>query len=712
MSIRFGRVTKQRAADNRSKSSQFASRVFDRLQIERLPKKVASNWLSVLDGTDTIEKENLDLIAQALKKWAQQFGATHYAHWFQPLRTCAAEKHDSFLTWNGSFSKVIEELHGFDLFQTETDASSFPSGGLCSACSARGLVIWDPTSLPFLWEDPDGLTLYIPSLFLSWKGHSLDYKTPLLRSEQKISKEASRLLKMAKIEAKRVFSTLGPEQEYFAIDRDFYFSRPDLLLTGRTIYGRGPAKGQEMQDHYFASIPPRILAFMQDFEETAEMLGIPLKTRHNEVAPAQYEISPLYEPTCVSADHNLLLMEIMRKKAEQHGLACLFHEKPFAHLNGSGKHCNWSVATDCGFNFLDLHGNRFVFLVFLAAVLRGVYENAALLRVSIGSATNDCRLGGAEAPPPILSVYLGEELEKAIEKIIHHREMDSAEKSFIDLGLDQILPFSPALSDRNRTSFFAFTGNKFEFRAVGASQNVAWPLTILNSIVADSLHLILDEIEDARSQHPQEDLLVSALPVLKKHFKLAEPILFNGDNYSLEWQEEAKRRGLPNFIKSFHAFSVLRDPKIERVLQGVLSPDELKCRVEILFERYAKQINVECNLMIEIFRTQILPASLKYQSKWAKSVERISNLKIRHDSQQTRLEELSEHLNVAIEAVDQLESIKNQMQGLGWEAAAEGFCELALPMMETVRKKVDQLEETVSDELWPLPKYRDLLFIQ
>ncbi len=704
----------QRTVSARSKSSlSFGGRVFGRLQIEQcLPKKAAANWLAAMDGEAAIDSQYLDVFAEALKNWALRHKATHYTHYFQPLRAGSAEKHDSFLTWKGSHGGAIDQLSGSELFQGETDASSFPSGGLRSTWAARGYTVWNPATPPFLWEDADGLTLCIPALFLSWKGHSLDYKIPLLRSEEKISAAAQRLLKIAGAPARRVFSTLGPEQEYFAIDRGFYNLRPDLMLAGRTVYGARPSKGQEMEDHYFASVDPRILAFMRDFEEAALLLGIPVKTRHNEVAPAQHEMTPLFEAAGVASDHNLLLMELMSQKAKRHDLACLFHEKPFAKVNGSGKHCNWSLATDSGRNLLEPKDNHFVFLVLLAAVLRAVHEHSALLRASIGSATNDHRLGGSEAPPTILSVYLGEELERVVEKIIHHHETDPAARRSIDLGLSLIPPIPSASSDRNRTAFFAFTGNKLEFRAVGSSQHVAWPMTVVHCIVADSLHLILDEIEDAIKGHPKQDRLTAAWPVLQKHFKAAENVLYSGNNYSSEWKEEAARRGLPNIPKSFHAFSILRDPKTERVFHGVLSPDELGCRIEVLYEQYAKQMNIECNLMIELFRTQILPAAIQYQSQWAKSIARIADLKIMNDPQRKHLEILSEEINGAIKAVDELEQIKKQAQGLGWEALAKVFCELVEPRMEKARLAVDLLEGSVDDALWPLPKYRELLFLR
>ena len=696
-----------------SHSKPFGQNVFGKIQIKQnLPKKIAVNWLAAMDGFEVIDRNHLNSIAAALKKWAIGKGATHYSHWFQPLTGRCSEKHNSFLAWKGTSGNTIEDLDAKQFLQGETDASSLPNGGLRKTASGRGYTIWDPTTPAFLWENVDGVTLCIPALFLSWTGEALDSKIPLLRSEQKLTEVVCRLLKMSGKPAKRVFSTLGPEQEYFLIDRSFFNLRPDLVLSGRTVFGARPAKGQQMEDHYFATVDPRVLAFMRDFEEAARLLAIPIATHHNEVAPAQYETAPLYERAPLAADHNVLLMEIMRQKAAQHHLACLFHEKPFAGINGSGKHCNWSLATDTGLNLLEPKENSFSFLVLLTAILRAVDQHAALLRASIGSAQNDWRIGGFEAPPSILSVYLGEPLENVVQQIIHGRKNTIESKRLIELNLSNILPIHADDADRNRTSFFAFNHNRFEFRAVGASQNVAWPMSILNTIVADSLQLILDEIEDALSRQCGEELLSAALPILRKHLKESENIIFSGDNYTPEWQQEAANRSLPNFSKSFHSFAVLRDPKTRRVFQGVLSTDELNGRQEILYEQYAKVMDIDCQLMIELFHTQILPAALRYQKKWAKSISRIIDLEIPEGKQRQHLSLLSEQINDAMGAIDDLELNLKKAQGLGWEALARVFCELILPRMEKARKSVDLLENQVDDLLWPLPKYREMLFLR
>lgn len=692
-------------------SHLFAARVFGRRQIEQsLPKKQASNWLAAMESKGKIEKEYLDLFSDALKEWALRFGATHFTHWFQPLTGLGAEKHDSFLSRRGD--GMLESLSGRELLQGEPDASSFPNGGLRCTYQARGYTVWDPTTPPFLWNSAEGLTLCIPSLFYSWKGDALDYKIPLLRSDQKIEEAALRLLKLSKVAAGSVFSTLGPEQEYFAIDKSFFEAREDLVLSGRTVYGARPPKGQELEDHYFASLNERTLAFMREFEEEALLLAIPVKTRHNEVAPSQHEVAPLFERASLAADRNLILMEIMRKVAARHNLACLFHEKPFAGLNGSGKHCNWSLATDTGLNLLDPKEDSFAFFTLLTAILRAVHEHSLLLRCSIASASNDHRLGGSEAPPTILSVYLGAALEECVEKIIHGNEAKQTRRA-IDLGLKHILQPDPDAGDRNRTSFFAFTGNKFEFRAVGASQHTAWPICVINSIVADSLHLILDEVEDELSKLlDKSDLFAAALPVLRKHLKAAQPVLFSGDNYSSAWEEEAKKRNLPNVKKSFHAYAVLRDPKTERVLQGVLTRDELESRFEIFVERYAKTIGIECNLMIDLYRTSLLPAALRWQKEWARSVELLNNLGIDSSSQKEKLRDFSSLVDRSLAALDALASLKKQIEGLGPEAAASAYCNIALPKMEAARAAVDALEGWIDRKLWPLPKTNQMLFLK
>lgn len=692
-------------------SVQFGSRVFHRRLMESsLPKKVFQNWAAAAEGREKIDPAHADLIAEALKDWALKHGATHYTHWFQPLTGGSAEKHDSFLTWS-EHGTVIEKFRGKDLLRGEPDASSLPSGGLRSTHAARGYTAWDPISPPFLWEGGDGMTLCIPTLFFSWKGESLDHKIPLHRSEEKLNAVVLRLLQRCGIPAGRVFSTLGAEQEYFAIDRSLFLLRPDLLLAGRTVFGAKPSKGQELEDHYFGSVKDRIMAYMREFEDAAIRLGIPVKTRHNEVAPAQHEIAPLFEKASVAVDHNLLLMELMRQIAIKHDLACLLHEKPFALINGSGKHNNWSLGTDTGLNLLDPKKNSLMFLTLLTAILRAVHEHAALLRASIASAGNDHRLGGNEAPPTILSVFLGDALEEIVNQVIHEKEEGPHPLRLIDLKLAHIPHHEADSSDRNRTSPFAFTGNKFEFRAVGASQHCAFPISTINAIVADSLQLILDEMDDAIQDRnlTGEKLYAAALPVLRKHLKNAEPVIFSGNGYSEEWVQEAEARGLPNIRKSFHAFSQLLDKKSIRVFEGILTEEELHSRYEIAVEQYAKTLNIETNLMIELFRTQILPAAIQDQKHRAKSLLALKELGVK-SPQLESLKTFTAAIDQASLDIDELEEIQKQLHDLGWEAKAKAFCELVVPRMEQARKSVDFLETLVDNALWPLPKYRELLF--
>jgi len=695
-------------------STQFASKVFThRLMEQALPKKVYQNLMLACEGKEKLDPAYADPIAAAIKEWAVKEGATHYTHWFQPMTGATAEKHDSFLNWSGK-GTVIESFRGKDLLRGEPDASSFPSGGLRATHQARGYTVWDPASLPFLWKGGDGVTLCIPSLFFSWTGAALDHKIPLLRSDEKINAASLRLLKLCDIPAGRVFSTLGPEQEYFIIDRSLFLLRPDLLLAGRTVYGARSPKGQELEDHYFGPVKDRVMAFMREFEEEAIRLGVPVKTRHNEVAPAQHEIAPLFEPAAVAVDHNLLLMELIRQIAQEHGLAALLHEKPFAGLNGSGKHNNWSLATDTGINLLDPRENSFLFLALLTAILRAVHDHAGLMRASIASAGNDHRLGGSEAPPTILSVYLGDRLEKVVESLLEEKPVPANLMRQIDLGLSHVPLHEADASDRNRTSFFAFTGNKFEFRAVGASAHCAFPVAVLNAIVADSLHLLLDEIGDVVKDKKltQEQLLSEALPILRKHLKISKAVLFSGNAYTAEWEREAQQRGLPNIRKSFHSFAQLLDKRTQRVFEGILSEEELHSRYEILIERYVKTMQIEGNLMVELFRTQVLPAALLDQKERTAAVKNLSDLGMKPSS---HLLDAIQHdasaIGAAIAAVDEIEKVMEQSSSFGWEAKGKVFCELLGPKMEEARKTVDRLETVVDNALWPLPKYREMLFV-
>lgn len=686
-----------------SPPSSFGSHVFHfQTMKEQLPSKTALHLQRVMQGLEAFRHEEADTIAEALRAWAQAKGATHYAHWFQPLSGKAAEKQTSFLDW-GHQGELIERLRGKDLFSGEPDASSFPSGHLRATHEARGYTTWDLLNFPFLWESQEGTILYIPALFFSWKGDALDHKIPLLRSEQKLDRVVKRLLHLFHLPRERIYSSLGPEQEYFLIDRSVYQKRPDLLLTGRTLFGRKPSKGQELEDHYFSALPERSLAFLKELEDKARELGIPLKARHHEVAPAQYECAPLFERAALASDHNLLLMDLMQLLAQKHNLACLFHEKPFAHINGSGKHNNWSIMTDQGENLLDPQQEPRLFLTLLTAILHAVHTHSALLRASIASHGNDQRLGGSEAPPTILSVYLGAPLEEWLARILAGESLSvAAPEKIIELGLSHLPTALAESSDRNRTSFFAFTGNKFEFRAVGASMHCSWPITIINAIVADSLQLLLDEIE------AQEQPLEQLLPILRKSLQQSQSVLFGGNGYSKEWESEAARRGLPNTKKSVHALSALLTPPSQRVLEDVCQEQELQARYHIFIEQYAKTLLIETGLLIDLFRTHLLPAARSYQTLWAKSLLRLRELHILADADS--LSTFSANLATAERLIHELEHIRTQTESLGWDAKAKVLCELASVKMEEARHAIDCLEGWVDQRLWPLPTYHELLY--
>lgn len=700
----------------------FGTHVFNRhVMHQMLPRNVYENLLDAMDGKDRIKPEYADIIATAMKDWAIGLGATHYTHWFQPLTGSSAEKHDSFIDWQ-SPDRLIVKLRGKELIQGEPDASSFPSGGLRSTYEARGYTGWDPTSPVFIWKGGDGITLCIPSIFFSWTGDVLDFKIPLLRSDRKLSEAVLRLLKLMGIRAHHVYSTLGLEQEYFVIDRALRNLRPDLVLAGRTVFGAAPSKGQELQDHYFGSVKDRILSFMHDFELASLRLGIPVKTRHNEVAPSQHEVAPIFEKSTTAIDHNILMMELMRHKAQDHNLACLLHEKPFHGLNGSGKHSNWSILTDTGINLLDPSDtpeNSVHFLILVTAILDGVHQHAKLLRAAIGSASNDNRLGGHEAPPAIISVYLGKELEGVLDSIAEkgaHDRKNSSNK--YNMGIPVIPDLSKDNTDRNRTSPFAFTGNKFEFRAVGSSANPSFAITALNVAVADSLNKILNEIEthlsSAKEMKDKALIVQSVLPILKKYLVRSKAIRFSGDNYSKEWLKESEKRGLPNITESIYAFDDLISEKTITVFTDVLTDSELASRREIMTEHYVLANQIEIRLMLELFQTQVYPAAIKHQSQLAKAIQRTEAAigKASISKQKEVLKTFSALLEKAIQAAEDLSEIQVKVEKQDdIFKKAKVIAEKILPASEKLREIVDHLETLIDDNIWPLPKYRELLFI-
>ncbi len=702
--------------NNTIHSHSFGARVFNQNVMKKmLPKEVYLNVLAAREGREKIKPEYADTIASAMMEWAIAQGATHYSHWFQPLTGASAEKHDAFIEWSSN-NHVIEKFSGKQLIQGEPDASSFPSGGLRTTFEARGYTGWDPTSPVFVWRAGDGVTLCIPSIFFSWTGTVLDNKIPLLRSDKKINEATRRLLKLTGIEAENVFSTLGPEQEYFVVDRHLRNLRPDLVLLGRTVVGAPSPKGQELQDHYFGSVKDRILCYMHEFESIALELGIPVKTRHNEVAPAQHEVAPVYEKASLAVDHNILLMELMRQVAARHELTCLLHEKPFAEVNGSGKHCNWSLATNTGINLLDptdTPENNLHFLVLLTAILCAIQKHAQLLRAVIGSAANDFRLGGHEAPPAIISVYLGEALEHLLNTIEANEKKISKGKVKYNLDLDVIPELTKDNTDRNRTSPFAFTGNKFEFRAVGSSASTAMPVTVLNVIVAESLNEILDSLEASLKKNKGKELLETTLSTLVPYIKHSKNIRFAGDNYSAAWIKESEKRKLPNIKKSVYSYNALKSPQTVKAFEGVLTKEELISRYEIQMEIYAHTVNIEAKTILDIFNTQILPAAFTQQKKNAEALSLTKELLgSKHLKQQTqRLTDLTAAIEKGISLANALESQRKKIEALTIEKQAFAFCDKIFPQINTLREVCDFLETLVDDALWPLPKYRELMYL-
>ncbi|MBX3461662.1 MAG: glutamine synthetase III [Planctomycetes bacterium] len=682
----------------------------------RLPESAYKALRSCMEHGQELDHALADLVANAMKEWAVERGATHFTHWFQPMTGSTAEKHDSFASLEGG--KLILEFSGKALIKGEPDASSFPSGGLRATFEARGYTAWDPTSPAFLRETTNGSTLCIPTAFCSWTGEALDEKTPLLRSSEALSREAVRLLRLLGDErVQYVYTTLGCEQEYFLIDRDLYLLRPDLVATGRTLFGARPPKGQELEDHYFGSIQPRVLAFMQEAELELWKLGVPVKTRHNEVAPSQYEVAPIFERTTVAVDHNMLAMEVMKQVAQRHGFHCLLHEKPYAGINGSGKHNNWSMATDGGDNLLEPGTSpeqNMRFMVMLAAVMRAIDLHADLLRTTIAHAGNDHRLGANEAPPAILSIYLGEQLTDVVEALIAGTGRGSERKrDTMRLGVSVLPPLPRDATDRNRTSPFAFTGNKFEFRAVGASQACGRPNAVLNTIVADSLACIADEIERAKAQKGLEAAVNEVVvDLLKKHRR----ILFNGNGYSAAWHQEAEQRGLPSFRNAVDAIGNFGSRKNVELFErfGVLSAKEVESRMNIQFEAYSKAIAIEGQSALSLARTVILPAAQKSQLAVAQSVQAAKACGIDVKVQEKRLRELSARIEAFVGAIDDLTTQFEQAEHHAGAPAdhARTYRDKVVPAMGRLREVADGLETMVDDADWPLPKYREILFLQ
>ena len=685
----------------------YGSKVFnEHVMKERLPSATYKSLKNTLHKGAPLDIEVANVVASVMKRWAMELGATHYTHWFQPLTGITSEKHDGFVSPVGDGTAIME-FSGKELVRGEPDASSFPSGGLRATCEARGYTAWDPTSYAFVKDD----VLCIPTAFVSYTGEALDKKTPLLRSMNALSGQAIRILKLFGKDVDYVSTTVGPEQEYFLIKKEDYEARQDLILTGRTLFGAPSAKGQELEEHYFGVIRPEVSAFMKELDEELWKLGVPAKTKHNEVAPCQHELAPIYDTTNVAIDHNLLTMEMMKKIAPKYGLVCLQHEKPFEGVNGSGKHNNWSLSTTEE-NLLDPGDTpmeNLQFLVFLAAVIKAVDEYADLLRTSVATPGNDHRLGANEAPPAIISIFVGEELEAVIDAIASDSPYAGPVKMKMDLGVDVLPKFSKDTTDRNRTSPFAFTGNKFEFRMPGSSQNLSDCDTILNTAVAKELKGYADELEGA------EDFTSAAIALVKRTIRDHRRVIFNGNGYSAEWEEEAARRGLPNKKNTPAALPALIDPKNIALMEefGVLTKVEMHSRYEVELEHYSKVINIEALTMLEMARKQLLPAVNAYMSEVANTAasKLAVSEKISVRSETKTLEKLSVDADAMSDAIDALQDAVDAAKALPTEALkADAFRDNVIPLMNTLRAAADDAETLCGEDYWPLPSYSKMLY--
>jgi glutamine synthetase len=685
-------------------SYPFGENVFSlEAQRKRLPKDVFRRLQATLQRGEALDPSLADAVANAMREWAMEKGATHFTHWFQPLTGSTAEKHDSFYAPVGD-GTAIAEFSGKELIQGEPDASSFPTGGVRATFEARGYTAWDPTSPAFVIENPNGALLCIPTAFASWTGEALDHKIPLLRSMDALSRAALRALRLlGDTGAQRVFTTVGPEQEYFLVDEQYYFERPDLYTTGRTLFGGKPPKGHELDDHYFGSIPERILAYMLETERELARVGVPTKTRHNEVAPNQYEIAPIFENSNVGSDHQQLTMQIMQNVARRYGLVALLHEKPFAGVNGSGKHNNWSMATDSGLNLLepgDTPHENISFLFFCAAVIAAVNRHQALLRASVASIGQDHRLGANEAPPAIISIFLGAELRKIFETIERGEGDPATPGSFLGLGTPVLPPLPMHGGDRNRTSPFAFTGNKFEFRALGSSQSLAFPNTVLNTIVAEAIDRLCERLEAAAGNGTASDEAVVA--IVREAYAANKQICFDGDNYAESWHREAEQRGLANLPTTPDALPWLVEERTIEAFERyeVLSERELESRFEVSVEQYATRLNIEAETAASIARTMLLPAAIRHLGE------------LRAAGHEGLIEEMEGLIGQFVDAIRRLEEVNAHHPVHEGLEHARWMRDTVIPAMEATRAVADRLERIVADDLWPLPKYSEMLFIK
>lgn len=704
---------KQVASPSELVNDLFASDVLTLEQLStRLSKPTFKSLRATVQRGEQLDASIADTVALAMKTWAMEKGATHYTHWFQPLTGSTAEKHDSFLNPTGDHvGSAIMSFSGKELIQAEPDASSFPSGGLRATFEARGYTAWDPSSPAFIIRHANGATLCIPSVFASWTGEALDLKIPLLRSIEALNNAVTPAMKLfGASEGTRVTSTLGAEQEYFLITEEYYYRRPDLVMTGRTLFGAKPPRGQELEDHYFGAIPDRVLSFMTDAETQLYALGIPVKTRHNEVAPGQFEIAPIFENSNIAADHQQLIMQVLRTTARKYGLVCLMHEKPFAGVNGSGKHCNWSMGTDAGENLLDpgdTPSENMQFLFFCSAVIKAVDDHQDLLRACVASASNDHRLGANEAPPAIISIFLGAELTDIFERIVSGEGGSSKSAGLMGLG-SRVLPEIPVhAGDRNRTSPFAFTGNKFEFRAVGSAQSISFPITVMNTIIADGVQQLTAELEKRLGQ--KGATLESAVTaVVKDTYKKYQRIIFNGDGYSSEWHHEAEHgRKLLNLRTTLDAVEVLNSQKNIDLFgkMGILNERELAARQEIMYDIYFKTVNIEGETTEYMAQTQILPAALSYLAE-------LGEVEVKSRAVEGVTGEL---VGLSDELYTNLQALRQQNEALGGEEVHEKAHHMrdhVLPAMQEVRSAADRLEKIVSAKHWTLPTYRQMLFVK
>ncbi len=701
-------------------SDFYAANVFDKAKMKQYLSKDA--FIAVeesINNGKTIDRSASDQIASAMKTWAIEKGATHYTHWFQPLTGSTAEKHDSFFE-PSSDGRALEKFSGDALVQQEPDASSFPNGGIRNTFEARGYTAWDPSSPAFIMENGSGSTLCIPTVFVSYTGEALDYKAPLLKALHFLDKAAVEVCQLFDKNITKVNASLGIEQEYFLVDSALYNARPDLMLTGRTLFGHMSAKGQQLEDHYFGSIPDRVLAYMVELETEAIKLGIPLKTRHNEVAPSQFECAPIYEEINLAIDHNQLLMDLMDKVARRHGFKVLLHEKPYAGVNGSGKHNNWSLITDTGKNLLapgKTPKNNLMFLTFFVNTIKAVSEHADLLRASIASINNDHRLGANEAPPAIISIFLGSQLDEVLNEVETskiNKKLDTSNAMW--LGIPKIPQILLDNTDRNRTSPFAFTGNKFEFRAVGSSANSSAPMTVLNTIMADQLVAFKKEVDALINKGEKKD--VAILTVIKKYIKESKSIRFEGNGYSVEWEKEAAKRGLANVKTTPKALDAYVSKKTTDLFtrNSIFNPIEIHARHDIMLENYMKKLQIESRIIGELVTSSVIPSAVSYQNTLLENVKGLKEVglpKATYESQLELIKKISEHVSIIKKSVDEMTEERKKANTIAdARKLAIAYDEKVKPFFETIRYNVDKLELIVGDEYWPLPKFRELLFLK